>query len=332
MIGFRDPLFLLLLILPPLILYFLKRRVQPGAIVYPDTSACNGVSPTWKVWGLAALPWLVAAALMILILGLSRPQLGLKQSQVRREGVDIVLAIDASTSMLAEDFRGGGSLNNRMEVVKKVAGDFIERRPNDRMGIVIFAGKPYILAPITWDHDFSTTRLKEVKPGMIEDGTAIGSGLATAVNRLRESKAKSKVIILLTDGMNNAGQITPEAAAEAAKDMGVIVYTIGAGSKGEVPYPVVDQYGNKQYQLLKVDLDEALLQKIAATTHGRYFRATDAHSLDLIFNRIDKLAKTLMEMPQYQEYIDLYPYFLMTALILLLIETIFANTILRRLP
>jgi Ca-activated chloride channel family protein len=318
--------------IPPVLLYFLKRRVQPGALFYSDTTACSQVAPTWKVRGLAALPWLVAIALMILILGLARPQLGLKQSQVRREGIDIVLAIDTSTSMLAEDFRGGGSLTNRMEVVKKVAGDFIQRRPNDRTGIVIFAGKPYILAPISWDHDWSTSRLKEVKAGMIEDGTAIGSGLAAAVNRLRDSKAKSKVIILLTDGMNNAGQITPEAAAEAAKSMGVIVYTIGAGSKGNVPYPVVDQYGNKSYQLMKVDLDEALLQKIATTTGGRYFRATDAQSLNLIFNRIDKLAKTLMEMPHYQEYLDLYPYFLVTGLILLLIETILANTILRRLP
>jgi Ca-activated chloride channel family protein len=332
MIGFRDPLFLILLIIPPVVLYFLKRQARPGAILYPDTAACNEVAPTWKVWGLAALPWLVAGSLMILILSLARPQLGLKQSQVRREAIDVVLAIDVSTSMLAEDFRGGGSLNNRMEVVKKVASDFIERRPNDRIGIVIFAGKPYILAPISWDHDFSTTRLKEIKPGMIEDGTAIGSGLATSVNRLRDSKAKSKVIILLTDGMNNAGQIAPEAAAEAAKDMGVIVYTIGAGSKGEVPYPVVDQYGNKQYQLMKADLDEALLQKIASITRGRYFRATNAKSLEAIFNRIDKLAKTLLEMPRYQEYLDLYPYFLITALVLLLLETILANTILRRLP
>jgi Ca-activated chloride channel family protein len=332
MIVFHDPLFLILLILPPVLLYFLKRRVQPGAILYSDTSACNRAAATWKVRGQVALPWIVTIALMILILGLARPQLGLKQSQVRREGIDIVLAIDASTSMLAEDFRGGGSLNNRMEVVKKVAGDFIQRRPNDRIGIVVFAGKPYILAPITWDHGWSTSRLKEVKPGMIEDGTAIGSGLATSVNRLRDSKAKSKVIILLTDGMNNAGQITPEAAAEAARDMGVIVYTIGAGSKGNVPYPVTDQYGNKRYQLMKIDLDEALLQKIAGITKGRYFRATDAKSLDLIFTRIDKLAKTMMEMPRYQEYIDLYPYFLIAALILLLVETVLANTILRRLP
>lgn len=332
MIVFRDPLFLLLLIIPPIILYFLKRRPGPGAVLYPDISACHEAAPTWKIWGLAVLPWLVAGALMILILGFARPQLGLKQSQIRREGIDIVLAIDASTSMLAEDFRGKGSLTNRMEVVKKVASDFIAGRPNDRIGVVIFAGKPYILAPITWDHDFSINRLKEVKPGMIEDGTAIGSGLATSVNRLRESKAKSKVVILLTDGMNNAGQITPEAAADAAREMGVIVYTIGAGSKGEVPFPVTDQFGNKRYQLMKADLDEALLQKIASTTKGRYFRATDAQSLEAIFNRIDKLAKTRMEMPRFQEYIDLYPYFLLTALVILLIETILANTILRRLP
>ena len=332
MISFRDPLFLILLILPPILLFFLKRRTPPGAVIYSDTSSFQRLGTTWKIQGLAILPWLTAAALLILIIGLARPQIGLKQSQIRREGVDIVLVIDDSTSMLAEDIKFTGAQNNRIEAVKSVATDFINRRPNDRIGIVIFAGRPYILSPITWDHDWSITRLSEVKPGMIEDGTAIGSALATGVNRLRESKAKSKVIILLTDGMNNAGQITPEAAADAAKTMGITVYTIGAGTKGMAPYPFVDQYGQKRYQDIQVDLDEALLQRIASTTGGQYFRATDAQTLTDIFNRIDKLAKTIMEMPRYRDYYDLYPYFLITALILLLLETILANTALRRLP
>ena len=332
MISFRDPLFLILLIIPPVLLYFLKKRNSPGAVIYSDTSSFSRIGSTWKVQGLAILPWLVTGALMILIIGLARPQIGLKQSQLRREGIDVVLAIDVSTSMLAEDIKIAGAQSNRIEVVKLVASKFINRRPNDRIGIVIFAGRPYILSPITWDHDWSVTRLSEVKAGMIEDGTAIGSGLASAVNRLRESKAKSKVIILLTDGNNNAGQITPDAAADAAKAMKVHVYTIGAGTKGLAPYPVVDQYGQKSYQQVNFQLDEALLQKIASTTGGRYFRATDAQTLTAIFNKIDKLAKTTMEMPRYRDYFDLYPYFLLTGLILLLVELVLANTVLRRLP
>jgi Ca-activated chloride channel family protein len=332
MISFKDPLFLILLVFPPVIWYFIKRRRLPGTIFYSDTSLCKSVGSTWKVQGLEALPVIVTIGLILSIIALARPQIGLKGSLIRREGIDIVMVLDVSTSMLAEDFKIGGNQTNRIEVVKTVAGDFIERRPNDRIGIVVFSGRPYILSPITWDHDWCINRLTEVKAGMIEDGTAIGSALATAVNRLRESKAKSKVIVILTDGMNNAGQIAPEAAAEAAKAMGVIVYTVGAGSKGLVPYPVFDQFGRKFYQAMKVDLDETLLKKIAAITGGRYFRATDAQSLTDIFYRIDKLAKTLLDAPRYREYLDLYPYFLFTALILLLAETIFANTALRRLP
>lgn len=332
MIGFHDPLFLILLIIPPCVLYFLKRCAQPGAIIYSDTTACRQVTPTWKVRGLAVLPWLVAVALLILCLALARPQIGLKQSQVRREGIDIVLTIDVSTSMLSEDVKIGGNQINRIESVKAVARNFIEQRPDDRIGIVIFSGRPYILAPITWDHDWSISRLSEINAGMVEDGTAIGSGLACAINRLRDSKAKSKIIILLTDGGNNAGQITPEAATEAAKSLGIPIYTIGAGSKGPAPYPVVDQFGNKTYQMVQSDLDEALLQKIASGSGGRYFRATDGQTLVTIFHQINQLTKTAVAMPQYQQYIDLYPYLLCCALVLLLIETVFANTLLRRLP
>jgi Ca-activated chloride channel homolog len=332
MISFKDPLFLILLIFLPVIWYFIKRRRLPGTILYSDTSLCKRAGSTWKVQGLEALPVIVAIGLILLIIAMARPQLGLKGSLIRREGIDIVMVLDVSTSMLAEDFKIGGTQTNRIEVVKSVARDFIERRSNDRIGIVIFSGRPYILSPITWDHDWCINRLDEVKAGMIEDGTAIGSALASAVNRLRESKAQSKVIVLLTDGMNNAGQIMPEAAAEAAKAMGVIVYTVGAGSKGLVPYPGFDPFGRKIYQAIKVDLDETLLKKIASTTRGRYFRATDAQSLSDIFHQIDRLAKTLMDAPRFREYLDLYPYFLITALTLLLAETIFANTLLRRLP
>ncbi len=332
MISFKDPLFLILLVIPPVIWYFIKRRRLPGTIVYSDTSLVKSGGSTWKVQGLEALPIVMTIALILAIIGLARPQIGLKGSLIRREGVDIVMVLDVSTSMLAEDFKIKGTQTNRLEVVKSVTRDFIERRPNDRIGIVVFSGRPYILSPITWDHHWCISRLDEVKAGMIEDGTAIGSALAAGVNRLRESTAKSKVIVLLTDGVNNAGQIAPEAAAEAARAMGAIVYTVGAGSKGFAPYPAFDQFGRKVYQSMKVDLDEALLKKIAATARGRYFRATDTQSLTNIFQQIDRLAKTMMEAPRYREHLDLYPYFLLAALILLLAETIFANTVLRRLP
>ena len=234
--------------------------------------------------------------------------------------------------MLAEDFKVAGTQTSRIEVVKSVTRDFITERPNDRIGIEIFAGRPYILSPITWDHDWSITRLAEIKAGMIEDGTAIGSALASAVNRLKESTAKSKVVILLTDGNNNAGQIAPEVAADAAKDMEIKVYTIGAGSNGMAPFPQVDQFGRKYYAALPAELDEPLLTKIASITKGLYFRATNTQSLSEIFKRINQLAKTTMDMPQYRDHLDLYPYFLIVGFILLLSETILANTLLRRLP
>lgn len=234
--------------------------------------------------------------------------------------------------MLAEDFKINGVRKNRFEIIKKVTKDFITQRPNDRIGMVIFAGRPYILSPLTWDHGWSEARLAESKPGMVEDGTAIGSALTTSVNRLRQSTANSKVVILLTDGANNAGDIQPITAAEAAKALGIRVYTIGAGSHGLVPYPAVDPWGNKVYRQVQIDLDENLLQEIADKTKGKYFRATDTKSLQTIFTQINQLEKTSIEMPQYQVYKDLYPYLLFTALFLLFGEALLANTIFRRLP
>ena len=268
----------------------------------------------------------------LMVFALARPRIGLGKSLVRKEGIDIILALDVSTSMLAEDFKSGGKRINRLEIVKQVTRDFISRRPNDRIGVVIFAGQPYILSPLTWDHDWINTRIDELQIGQIEDGTAIGTALTTGVKRLNESRAKSKVVILLTDGNNNAGEITPEVAAEAAKEYQVTVYTIGAGSKGLVPYPMVNAWGEKQYQMVAIDLDEELLEKVAATTGGRYFRATDTQSLKTIFQRINRMEKTEVEMAKYSEYKDLYPYFLIGALGLLLIEVILANTVCRRLP
>ena len=187
-------------------------------------------------------------ALILIILALARPQVGLKESWERKEGIDLILVLDVSTSMLAEDFEVRGGRRNRLEIVKEVTDNFIQNRRHDRLGIVIFGEKPYILSPLTWDKNFTVTRLAQVQAGMVEDGTAIGSALATAINRLRQSEAESKVVILLTDGVNNAGHIHPLTAAEAAQALGITIYTIGAGSKGPVPYPTTDLWGRKVYR------------------------------------------------------------------------------------
>ncbi len=329
---FENPIFLLLMIIVPIMIYRLKLGAYQGAVNYSTTAPLDGAQATWRVRWFKVLPWLTILAVALMVLALARPRVGLGKSLIRKEGIDIILALDVSTSMLAEDFKSGGQRINRLEIVKQVTRDFINRRPNDRVGVVIFAGRPYILSPLTWDHDWIKSRIDELKIGEIEDGTAIGTALTNAVKRLTESKAKSRVVILLTDGNNNAGEIAPEIAAEAAKGLKVTVYTIGAGSQGLVPYPVVDPWGQKQYQMVEINLDEKLLQKIAANTGGRYFRATDSQSLKTIFQRIDRMEKTEVEMAKYSEYKDLYPHFLMLALGIFLLEAVLANTVCRRLP
>lgn len=329
---FENPIFLLLIIIFPVMVYRLKIGSYQGAVNYSTTSVLGESQTTWRVRWFKILPWLMILAVLLMVLALARPRIGLGKSLIRKEGIDIILALDVSTSMLAEDFKSGGKRINRLEIVKQVTRDFITRRPNDRIGVVIFAGRPYILSPLTWDHDWIKSRINELRIGDIEDGTAIGTALTNAVKRLNESRAKSKVVILLTDGNNNAGEITPEVAAGAAKEFKVTVYPIGAGSKGLVPYPAIDAWGQKQYQMVEINLDEELLQKVASATGGRYFRATDTQSLKTIFQRIDRMEKTKVEMAKYSEYKDLYPYFIMTALGLLLLEALLANTVCRRLP
>jgi Ca-activated chloride channel family protein len=278
------------------------------------------------------LVYLRPAAAVLLVLALARPQTPVADSKVQSEGIDIVLAIDCSTSMLAEDFRLGGERQNRLEVVKSVVKDFIMGRKNDRIGIVVFASRAYTVCPLTLDYGWLLDNLERVKTGLVEDGTAIGSGIATSLNRLRDSKAKSKVIILLTDGRNNTGDISPLTAAEAAKALKIKIYTIGAGSKGPVPYPVKDFFGNTVYQPVQIDIDEDTLIKIADMTGGRYFRATDTESLRKIYKEIDGLEKTAIEEKGYLEYNELFGMFAVAALLLLLAEIILSNTLLRKIP
>jgi Ca-activated chloride channel family protein len=269
---------------------------------------------------------------LLCIIALARPQSPLEQTQVQSEGIEIVLAVDISGSMLAEDFTVKGQRANRLAAVKEVIADFIEGRRNDRIGVVAFAARAYTVCPLTLDYAWILENVERLEVGMIEDGTAVGSGLSSALNRLSESEAKSKIVILLTDGRNNAGTVTPQVASEAAKALGIKVYTIGAGTRGNAPYPMQDIFGNTVYRAMPVDIDEETLQKIAQETGGLYFRATDTKSLKNIYDEIDRMETTKIEEKGYLEYRELFPYFLIAALIILFLEIVLGNTVLRQLP
>jgi Ca-activated chloride channel family protein len=288
----------------------------------------SGSRTRWQ-WLLAAMR---AAALCLVILALTRPQLGKAATRIYTQGIDIMLAVDISGSMLAEDFTVDGQRANRLAAVKSVVKDFLQNRGGDRVGLVLFAARPYTQCPLTLDHGWLMHNLERAEVGLIEDGTAVGSALATALERLEASDATSKIVILLTDGQSNAGRVPPLTAAETAKTLGYRVYTIGAGTRGLAPFPSTDPFGNKTYVPMQVDVDEKTLQSIAATTGGRYFRATDTESLKKIYAEIDQLEKSEHEGLQYLEFDELYVWFAVPALLLLAGEAILANTWLRVLP
>lgn len=327
----HDPWMLLLLVLVPL-LARPRRRNQAPALPYPMVDALRAVGPGrrahWR-WLLTALR---VAALALLVVGLARPQLGRAATQVRAEGIDIMLVVDLSSSMLAEDFQLDGGRANRLEAVKSVVREFLDKRPNDRVGLVLFSARPYTQSPLTLDHGWLLANLDRAHIGMIEDGTAVGSALATAVGRLQGSEAKSKIVILLTDGQSNAGKVPPLTAAESAKALGYRVYTIGAGTRGSAPYPQIDPFGRKVYVNMPVDVDEETLQRIAEETGGRFFRATDTESLRQIYADIDRLETTSLEGLQYLDYDELYVWLVLAALVLLAGEALLAQTWLRVLP
>jgi Ca-activated chloride channel family protein len=327
-----SPWLLALLLALPLLVRAARRRDRRAALRFPTLAVARAVGPGGRARRRAVLVLLRTVALGLVVLALARPQLGGAETRVRREGVDVVLAVDVSSSMLAEDFTLGSERANRLEVVKSVVREFVAARPDDRIGLVLFAARPYTQCPLTLDHGWLLQNLARAQIGMIEDGTAIGSGLATAVNRLRPSTAKSKFIVLLTDGENNAGRITPKTAAEAAAALGIEVYTIGAGTRGVAPYPARDFFGNKVYRPVPVDIDEDTLKAIAGTTGARYFRATDTASLQQVYAEIDRAEKAPFEAPQYVDYREAYPYLLWPALVLVLLEIGLAQTALRTLP
>ena len=306
----QDPFFFLLIPLAAGIIFYSLRRVRPSGIRFSSEKFLTIGRPTFKalcsryVWVLRLLVFVFFA------LALARFRLPVEESKIQTEGIDIILALDTSTSMLAEDFTLHGKRANRLDVVKDVVESFIRGRKNDRIGIVAFAARAYTASPLTLDYGWLLENLKRVKIGMIEDGTAIGSGLSVALKRLENTKAKSKIVILLTDGINNAGKISPSLAAEAAKALKVKVYTIGAGTKGMAPYPMKDFFGNTVYQPVKVEIDEDALINIATKTGGKYFRATDTRSLKEIYAEIDRMEKSLIEEKGYMEYRELFPIFL----------------------
>jgi Ca-activated chloride channel homolog len=331
-VRLASPWFLLLLGLLPFVLSWGRREGRRAALRYPSLAVLQQVAPGGAARRRAALTVLRAAVLVLIVLALARPQLGAATTQVHREGVDVLLAVDVSGSMLAEDFTLGSKRASRLAAVKSVVEEFVGARPEDRIGLVLFAARAYTQCPLTLDHGWLLQNLKRAKVGMIEDGTAIGAGLATAVNRLRPSTAKSKFVVLLTDGQNNAGRITPQTAAEAAAALGIKVYAVGAGSRGLAPYPVQTVFGETVYRPVQVDIDEDTLKKIAAATGGHYFRATDTASLQQIYAEIDRTEKTPFEAPQFLDYRELYPFLAWPALGLLLLEVGLAQTVLRKLP
>jgi Ca-activated chloride channel family protein len=266
------------------------------------------------------------AAIVLIIIGLARPRTSETVTEVDSEGIDIVLAMDVSTSMLARDFTP-----DRVSASKDIAIEFISQRPSDRMGIVVFAGESFTQCPLTTDRATLINLMKEVETGLIEDGTAIGNGLATAVARMKDSDAKSRVVILLTDGVNNSGEVSPKMAAEIAKTYGIRVYTIGVGKEGMAPYPVMTPWG-VQVQNMKVEIDEALLKEIAESTGGRYFRATDNTKLAEIYSEINKMEKAKTSVDTFPVYEELFGTYVFWALLALMLELLLNWFVIRRLP
>lgn len=319
---------LLLLLLIPIIVWYIKRhRTFDPSIQVSDARVYAHTPKTIKNYLLHAPFILRMLALIMLILVLARPQSINSWKTQNVEGIDIMLAIDVSTSMLAEDLTP-----NRLEAAKKVASEFINDRPNDNIGITIFAGESFTQCPLTVDHTSLLNLLAGIQTGIIEDRTAIGMGLANAVARLKDSQAKSKVIILLTDGSNNTGAISPLTAAELAKTYNIQVYTIGIGTRGLAPYPLPTMTGGIQYVQMEVDIDEEALQEIANTTNGKYFRATDNKSLEEIYDEIDKLEKTKLNVKEYNKREEGYKIFALLALFCVLGEVLLRQTILKRIP
>jgi Ca-activated chloride channel family protein len=327
-ITFKNPeYFYLLFVLVPMLAWYIFRFRKSGASIrYSSTLGFAQFGKSWKHYMRHLPVFLQMAGVSLLIVALARPQSSSNWENVTTEGIDIVVALDISSSMLARDFQP-----NRLEAAKDVATKFIAGRPNDKMGLVVFSGESFTQCPLTTDHAVLINLFKDIESGMIEDGTAIGNGLATSVARLKESNAISRVIILLTDGENNRGEIAPATAAELAKTYGIRVYTIGVGTIGTAPYPVQTPFGT-QLRDMEVKIDEATLQKIADITDGKYFRATDNKSLVQIYEEIDQLEKSKIEVKEYSRKQEEYQRFALFGGLILLAGLFLKITLFRNIP
>jgi Ca-activated chloride channel homolog len=340
-LTFAYPWLLLLLLAIPLLAYFRGRIGPAAALTFSSTSALRVLGRTSATRAGRFLHALFLLSLALFAIAMARPQLGTSLTQVEASGIDIMLVLDVSQSMLTKDFSVGGDQATRVDAIREVTRQFIEARPNDRIGIIAFAGHPYVISPMTLDHDWLLQNLERVRTGIVEDGTAIGSAIASAANRLKDKASKSRVIVLLTDGENNAGKIPPTTAAEAVRALKIRFYAIGAGINGIAPAPVfnprtgkpfTDMLGNIMYENQRVEFNEEGLKEVAKIADGQFFRATDTKSLEQIFRDIDKLEKTTVAVKKYQQYRDLFPACIMAGCSLFVAQILLSQTIWKKLP
>ena len=325
--NFQNPEILWLLLVVPLLVAYHLWIGRRSATLTVSTLGGKRAPRTFRYW-LRPIPVVLhIAAIVLFIIALARPVEEHSESETTIEGVDIVLAMDISGSMLAQDFKP-----DRLEASKAIAAEFIADREGDRISVVAFAGEAFTQCPLTSDRGAVQTSLSRLRSGVIDDGTAIGNGLATAINRLRESSAKSKVVVLVTDGVNNSGQISPRMAADIARDLEVKVYTIGVGRRGQAPMPAMDPYGNVMMVMADVEIDEAVLREIAKVTGGKYFRAENSDALTKIYEEIDQMEKSKVQVTDYISYEELFLSWVLWGVLLLVVELLFSRVVLNRLP
>ncbi len=339
-LTFAHPWLLLLLLAVPLIAYLRGQRGPAPALIFSSTKVFRGLGRQSAARAGKILRSLLFLSLAVLTIALARPQLGKSLTKIEASGIDIMVVLDVSTSMLTKDFTIGGDPATRIDAIREVTRKFVEGRPNDRIGLIAFAGRPYVVSPMTLDHDWLMQNLERVRTGLVEDGTAIGSAMAAAANRLNDKHSKSRAIVLLTDGENNAGKIPPNTAAEAIKALGIQLYAIGAGINGIAPAPVFDRSGRPVtdvlghilYQDQQVQFNDAGLKEVAKIAGGQFFRATDTKSLEEIYRDIDKMEKSTVAVSKYQQYRDLFPVCIMAGCGLLLAQILLSETIWKKLP
>jgi len=331
-ITFRDPQFLLFLLAVPVVLIGEFLRKPGGHVRFSSLQVLREIKQPVSVKLCRYVPLFSVLAIVLFSVGLARPQKGVEYTTVTTAGIDIELVVDVSGSMRALDFEIGGERKDRLYVTKQVLTEFIQGRIGDRMVLVVFAGLPYTQCPLTLDYGAVMSLLEQAEIGMVEDGTAIGSAIGTAVMRLRDSDAKSRIMILLTDGINNAGKVSPDTAANLAKETGIKIYTVGVGKKGLVPYPARDVFGRTVLQSVSLPVDDEGLTRIAEATGGQYWRATDTNALREIYAEIDKLERSEATVEKYAEYNELFPYFVMPGLGFLVLGSFLGNTRFARIP